>query len=1033
MKKSSSHNLKRTSLVLGLTVLLAPAAFAEQSTAPSQPAAVQQQTRTVKGHIVDENGEPMIGVTIKVANAMGGAISDMNGNFTINVPAGRTNLVFSYTGYATKTVQAQANMNIKLEPDLQGLDEVVVIGFGTVKKRDLTGSVAQVKSDVILQTPTADVATSLQGRISGLDVSGGELRIRGNRSINGSNAPLVIIDGVQGGSLSDLNPDDIESIDVLKDASSTAIYGSQGANGVIIVTTKKAEAGRFRVSYNGFVTGAMRRPHPDYRQGSDYYETRKLAAINASNWSSEADDLQIFGTPEALAAYKAGAWTDYEKELQKGLTLSNRHSLTLSGGNERTTARFSVGYANNGSRWKKSGGTDRYTLRANIDHNIRKWISGGVNFQLTHNRSEASPYEDSPTSGVQLGSPYGYYDAASNTYKIGSEYVTRPLENSGYVNPYVNTLGDYRYANQSYGTNVVANGYLDIHPIDGLSFRSQVNAFVSNYSEGKYTDKESASQINAGTDTSTAFMQKTSGLYLEWNNILTYAFKMLPEDHHLALTALTTWNRNKYDALSATSIGQTLASNLWWNLSSNDGAAGHMTHSSSYEQFQNFSYAGRISYDWKSRYLLTASLRRDGASRLAEGHKWAWFPSAAIAWRLSDEPFMKATKSWMDDLKIRATYGVTGNAGIPVYGTVSGVTFQNTKLGFQDNGVSRYELGKDNIVGNKDTKWEKSTTFDVGFDLVLLNNRLSVTFDWYNTKTTDLILARTLPTSNGNDGNFKTYTNIGSTRNRGFEVTINSRNIMTKDFTWSSTLSFSANQEKILELYGGEEFIQVGDKPEEGLMVGYPINSFRAFEYVGIWKTSEAAQAAQMFTDSKKEIPFKPGDIHVVDQNGDGYIDQSTDYTYLGSTSPKWFLGFNNDFQYKNFDLNIYIFARWGHWGENPLASYSPSTGGAYTTYDYWTPQNEGGSFPALRQAFNFYDYKGYTAYWYNEQSFIRLKRVALGYTLPKSVVKSIGIEKVRVYATVNNPLVIQKNKWMKGFDPENQQRSFTFGLNVNF
>jgi len=1033
MKKSSSHNLKRTSLVLGLTVLLAPAAFAEQRTAPSQPAAVQQQTRTVKGHIVDENGEPMIGVTIKVANAMGGAISDMNGNFTINVPAGRTNLVFSYTGYATKTIQAQANMNIKLEPDLQGLDEVVVIGFGTVKKRDLTGSVAQVKSDVILQTPTADVATSLQGRISGLDVSGGELRIRGNRSINGSNAPLVIIDGVQGGSLSDLNPDDIESIDVLKDASSTAIYGSQGANGVIIVTTKKAEAGRFRVSYNGFVTGAFRRQHPEYRSGSNFYETRKLAAQNAGNWSSEADDLLLFGSPEALAAYKAGAWTNYEDLLQKGMTVSNRHSITLSGGNERTTARFSVGYANNGSRWKESGGTDRYTLRANIDHNIRKWISGGVNFQLTHNRSNASPYENAPTTGMELGDPYGYYDEVSKTYKIGSELVERPLENSGYVNPLINTIGDDRYSRQTYGTNVVANGYLDIHPLDGLSFRTQVNAFISNYSDGSYTDASSASEVNAGTKQSTANMTKTSGLYLEWNNILTYAFKMLPEDHHLALTALTTWNRNKSDALSATSIGQTLTSNLWWNLASNDGGAGHMTHSSSYEQSQNFSYAGRISYDWKSRYLLTASLRRDGASRLAKGHKWAWFPSAAVAWRLSDEPFMKATKSWMDDLKIRATYGVTGNAGIPVYGTVSGVTFKNTALGFQDDAVNHYELGKDNIIGNEDTKWEKSTTFDVGFDLVLLNNRLAVTFDWYNTKTTDLILARTLPTSSGNDGKFQTYTNIGATRNRGFEVTINSRNIMTKDFTWSSTLSFSANQEKILELYGGEEFIQVGDKPEEGLMVGYPINSYRAFEYVGIWKSSEAAQAAQVFTNAEKTIPFKPGDIHVVDQDGDGWIDQSTDYTYLGSTSPKWFLGFNNDFQYKNFDLNIYIYARWGQWGENPLASYSPTTGGVYTTYDYWTPQNESGSFPALKQNANFYDYKGYTAYWYCNKSFIKLKRIALGYSLPKSALKSIGIEKARIYATVNNPFYIVKDKWMKGFDPENDQRSVTVGLNVNF
>ena len=314
-----------------------------------------------------------------------------------------------------------------------------------------------------------------------------------------------------------------------------------------------------------------------------------------------------------------------------------------------------------------------------------------------------------------------------------------------------------------------------------------------------------------------------------------------------------------------------------------------------------------------------------------------------------------------------------------------------------------------------------------------------MTFDWYNTKTTDLILARTLPTSSGNDGKFQTYTNIGSTRNKGWELTVNSRNIQTKDFQWNSTLTLSANKEEILELTGGETFIQVGNKPEEGLMVGYPINSFRAFEYLGIWKTSEAAEAAQMFTDAKKTIPFKPGDIKVRDISGpdgepDGWIDQSTDYTYLGSTSPKWFAGFNNDFRYKNFDLNIYLYARWGHWGDNPLAGYSPTTGGSYVTYDYWVPgTNEGGSFPALMQNFNFYDYKGYTAYWYCDRSFIKLKRVALGYTLPRATAKSLGIEKLRVYAAINNPFDVVKEKWVKHFDPESQQRNVTIGLNVNF
>ena len=287
---------------------------------------------------------------------------------------------------------------------------------------------------------------ALQGRVTGLDVytdSDGDLqmRIRGNRSINGNNAPLVIIDGVQGGSLSDLNPDDIETVDVLKDASSTAIYGSQGANGVIIVTTKKAQAGKMQISYNGYVTAAFRESHPDYREGQNYYDAHRIAAQNAGQWSSPADDLNLFSGPAALAAYRANAWTDYDKELQKGTTWSHRHTVTMSGGNERTQARFSIGYANDGNKWKKSKGTDRYTLRANIDHKLYKWIDAGVNFQLTHNRSENSPYQSTPTTGMQLGDPYGYYDDVADKYIIGANMVERPLSATDYVNPLINANG----------------------------------------------------------------------------------------------------------------------------------------------------------------------------------------------------------------------------------------------------------------------------------------------------------------------------------------------------------------------------------------------------------------------------------------------------------------------------------------------------------------------------------------------------------------------------------------------------------------
>lgn len=1014
-----------------------------------QTAVVQEanQSKKISGQVLDEYGDPMIGVTIRVKGSQLATVTDLDGNFSLSVPGNKAELEISYIGYQTANPTAVAGTPVKvtMQPEQNDLDEVVVIGFGVVKKRDVTGSVASIKSEAIVQAPTSDLSTALQGRISGLDVNGDQLRIRGNRSINGNNAPLVIIDGVMGGSMSDLNPDDIESVDVLKDASSTAIYGSQGANGVIIITTKKADVGKMHVSYSGFVTGAFRPDRPDYREGENWYETRRQAAENAGLWNSPADDLSIFGSNEAYAAYRAGAWTDYEDLLQKDMTVSTKHTVTLSGGTEKTSARFSLGYANRGSKWKDSKGTDRYTLRANIDHKLYDWISAGVNFQLTHNRHTGSPYERATVTDTQLGSPYGYYDAELDEYIIGNELVERPLDAGGYVNPLIDNQSERLYSAKRNSTNVVANVYADIRPFKGMTFRTQLNTHLSNSSNGSYVDAASADQIESGTNKSTATFTKSSGTYLEWNNILTYKFTMLPEDHNLSITALTSWNRKTEDFLAASSIGQLLASNLWWNMASNDGNDGSSIHSSGYTQEQNFSYAGRIQYDYKGRYLFTASMRRDGASRLADGHKWDWFPSAAIAWRISDEKFMESTKSWLTDLKLRATYGVTGNSGIGVYGTKSGITFANWSFGFQDTAANRYILGTlDNngsgyyVIGNTDTKWEKSKTVDLGFDMTLFKNRVNIVFDWYNTKTTDLILLRSLPTSAGQDGKYATYTNIGSTQNRGFEFTINSRNIVSKDFGWNSTLTFSSNREKILDLVDGTN-IQVGTNKEDGtLMLGHPIKSYNTFKYDGIWTTQDVenaiANGTMLYKDAGKTQPFAPGDIRVADLDGDGVIDQNKDIDFVGSTSPDWFAGFNNDLRYKNWDLNIYLYARWGHWGASPTAGFDPATGGNFTNMDYWVAgTNEGASLPALYKGRKLYDYVGYQSLSYCEQSFIKIKRISLGYTLPKSVLSKINIQNARIYCTVTNPFYSAKENWLEDRDPEGDSRSVTLGLNINF
>lgn len=1057
--KTLANKAAMAMLVAGLSVTMLPAsAYADSRNEQMMQADQQNQ---IKGNVVDEMGEPLIGVTVKVKGTVNATITDMDGNFTLKCPANAT-LEISYVGYVTATVKANQAQKVQMKPDSQMMEEVVVIGFGTVKKRDVTGSVSSVKADAILQAPTSDVATALQGRITGLDISGGELRIRGNRSINGSNEPLVIIDGVQGGSMSDLNPQDIESVDVLKDASSTAIYGSQGANGVIIITTKKAEKGRMSISYDGSVAVAFRSDHPDYRSGENYHSALYDAAFAAG---TATDDLSLLGSQTAVAAYKAGIGTNYEKLLEKSATWSTRHTMTIAGGTDKTSARFSLGYAGNGNKLEKSGTTDRYTLRANIDHAMYKWISTGINFQMTHNRSKSSPYSKASVSDWRLGSPYGYLNEAGE-YVIGDKLVERPLTTGDYVNPLIDSMDDDFYSAASHSTHVVGNAYADIHPIDGLTFRTQFNASLYNGTSGSYTDgavssvmQDKGGSIANPVGIRTSTMNKNSSTYLEWNNVLTYKFTMLPKEHNLSLTGLTSWSYKTGDNLWANSQGQTLASNLWYNLGSDDGTR---SHGSSYEQYQSMSYAARVQYDYMSKYLLTASIRRDGASRLADGHKWDSFPSVALAWRITDEAFMKSVKgNWLDDLKIRATYGVTGNSGIDVYGTWSGLTLSTTGMAFGDGSttagtaVSHTVIGTSSgsnyLIANKDIGWEKSTTYDIGFDAFLFHNRVNVVFDWYTTKTTDILLLRQLPTSAGAAGSYATYQNIGSTRNSGVEFTINSRNIDKKNFKWNSTLTFSANSEKILDLVSGKNITIGSEKEKSTLMIGHPIKSYNTFSVAGIWTSAEADEAAV--------FGQKPGDIHLnipnmvrtgageyTKYNEDGTvkgvytkdkpyeISQNEDIGYVGSTSPDWFAGFNNDFTVGNFDFNIYFYARFGQWADNRMAGYTPDNGGKYVNMDYWMKDsNEDALLPGAYKGRKFYEYTGYQGFWYADNSFIKLKRITVGYTLPKATLKKLGIGNLRIYATVNDPLYWVKSDYQKGYDPENNQRSVTAGISVKF
>ena len=991
------------------------------------------QSRQVTGTVTDANG-PVPGASITVKGTTTGTTSVTNGSYAINAAPNAT-LVVSFMGYKTQEIEVanRARIDVMLEDDVTGLDEIVVIGYGTVRKRDLTGSVTSIKSDVVMAAPSINAITSLGGRISGLDIAENvdptktEIRIRGNRSISGNNDPLFVIDGVQGGSYSDINPNDIESIEVLKDASSTAIYGYQGANGVIIITTKKGKAGKTVVSYNGFAGFEYLPQHPNYRRGDNWMAARREAFKTVGSWASPSDDHLVFGSDTERAAYLNNHWINFD-DLTMQDSFFQSHNITASGGNDRTTARFSAGYYGNKNHYK-GGKTERFTFRSNIDHKLSDWFTAGVVSQITHNVNKPSPYAGlSSGGGVRVGSGVELGQAYDENGKV-NRY---PLGENMYINPMVNGIYDYSKVRETQGTNVMTNGYINLTPVAGLTVRTSLAANLEFSRTGSYTDATTVDRQM--TPTSTASLSNTNTRFLNWDNVITY--QKTAGDHSFGVTALTSWIKSMKEDLSGSGSDQIVSSQLWWSLQSNETFGVN----SDYVQYQSFSYAGRFNYSFKERYLLTGSVRWDGASRLTK--KWDAFPSLALAWRLSEEPFMKSLTQ-LDNLKLRVSYGTTGNSGINPYGTQSGVmSFNNSGLSFQDTPVLWYTFKQE--IGNTDLGWEKTAQINVGLDVSLFNGRLSAAIDYYDSKTSDLLLLRTLPNMMGQGvptggsrtglAVFSMYQNIGKTHNRGIEVELNSVNVRNNaGFTWNSTLTFSANKEKITELTNGVDFIHSQYPESHSLLIGRPIRSYRGYTVEGIWQTSEAAQAAALYQDTAGTIPFGPGTIKVKDLNGDNIIDEANDYGYLGSQTPDWFAGLNNTFSYKNIDLSVYAYMRWGHWGENPLSGYDPKTGGRYTTYKYWTPEHETNDFPLPNANKNFYDYIGYQGYSYLDRSFFRIKNVTLGYTLPTEIAQKAGLSKVRVYVTGTNLWSKSKHRFMEGFDPEGLRRQVVFGLNFDF
>lgn len=971
-----------------------------------------QGTITVNGNVSDANtGEALSGVVVQLKGQNIYTTTGASGEYTIAVPSDGV-LEFNLLGYFVLDIPVggTALHNVSLKTDSEALDEIVVIGYGTMRKRDLTGSISSVKSDDLTRRPTSNVIEALQGQVAGLDItrstgdasSGISMTLRGNRSINGSNTPLFIIDGMEG-SYSELNPQDIASIEVLKDASSTAIYGSAGANGVIIITTKTPEKGKFSINLDAYHGVNKIVSFPSVNTGDDYINFRRLAMQNAGEYT---DDANLFPNYIQTAIDK-GQWVNWAEELaQTGHT--DNYNLSTSYSNDRIDSYFSLGYYKL-EGITKNDGMERYSARAKVDFKVNDYVNYGLNLYGMYGNTDKrySRVWNRVLCVVPLGVPY---DEEGNVNPY-------PLEGDGTMSP-IADLQENQYANNVKTLSLSPQAYIEITPFKGLSFKSVIGGYLSNAKTGKYTGSRSYQGLESATVQATANNVLTYNY--KWQNILAYD-NTFADSHHITATAVAEWTRDRQESSTAIANGFDSDSYQYFNL-----AAGTSTPTimSSYVGTQMMSFVGRVNYSYKGKYIATLSTRYDGASVLGSGHKWAMFPAGAVAWRVSDEPWMKGVEQ-INNLKVRASYGVTGNAGADAYATQNVV--KSGIFGFQD--VSTNYSGFSSTIANPDLEWEKSYTWDIGMELGLFKDRINLEFDWYRTITKDLLYEASLPLAQGgNSGNNLTiWSNVGETLNRGIELTLNTKNIMNRDFQWSSTLTFAKNHEEVLKTTQ-ETPLEFNDYY---LIVGKPIQTYYDYKYLGIWGTDEADEAAK--------YGAIPGQVKLEDLNGDYKYNQE-DYQAIGYNSPKWTGSFTNTFNWKNIDLSINIIARWGWsmhygvtgWYRQDGISPSPSI------CDYWTEANQSARYPAPNASTSdsYADY----ANWF-DASYIKVKNIQLGYTFPTQWLDKVGIDKARVYCTASDPLIWTKTSYLKGYDPEKGgdddntplSKQFVFGINITF
>ena len=963
-----------------LTCAAVPSVFAQTNS-------VNQQQVKVSGKVVDENGQGLPSVSVKVKGTRIGVATNATGDFTLNLPSANSILTFEFLGYepVEQSAAGKTTLRISMIPSNKVLDQVVVIGYGTVKKRDLTGSVVSVKGDEIVKVAASNPMEALQGKVSGVDItrtSGAaganvNVTVRGNRSLSANNGPLYIVDGIQYSSYQDINQNDIASIEFLKDASSTAIYGSRGANGVIIITTKRGATGEVKITAGTYYGIAQLTGYPVPMTGPQYAQLKREAYRTIGTWNSVADDPKVFTNAADLASAQNGAnfyWPGFF--LKDGS--QQDYNVSVAGGSEKTKAYFSMDYFKEEGLYTNDF-SNRYSLRLNIDHQVFSDLKVGLQSQLAY--YDQNLRDDSILGVANKIIPY------FNPYNTDGSLAKFP-GNGNQVNPYFNEQ-EGAYVNENRTTRLLSTAFAEWKPVTGLTLRSNLGITLATNRNGHF---EGANTLNRALSTgSLAAITNTNDNALIWENIITYQKTI--QDHSFTATAVSSYQSNRSESSLAQGTGQLLADQSYQALQNNPA---NLKIASSYIGTNLVSGAFRLNYAFKSKYLLTLTGRADGASVLAEGNKWAFFPSAAAAWRIMDEGFMQK-QSFFTELKARASYGIAGNAAVAAYKTQSNVAI----IPFAWNDITALAYGLDPNIGNPDLKWELTGTINAGLDFGILKNRISGSLDYYDSKTKDLLLPQLLPASTGSQ---RTLANLGKTRNTGIEIGIRTVNIESGKFSWSSNITYTRNKERITSLPNGVNDVA------NGWFIGSPVPSFYDYQKIGIWQTSEAAQALAFGN-------YKPGDIKVADIDGDGKVTTGGDRIVLGSAVPKYTFGFSNDFKLGNFDMNIMVFGRIGQMFVSQYAlKYEPNGIENSANIDYWTPENPTNAYPRPNANISRSATPFATTLGYLDGSFVKIRNATVGYTFSPTLAKRLRVSNVRFYVSAKNFATFSK---IKDYDPE--------------